>query len=260
MRKKKGIKPVDIAIQLIKEGYSKDFVIQNLIENSIDIITPDQAKGIFSEAESFVKNEYDRKVTDIWNLHSTRYRKQISRLLATEELEERNIAISCTYEEWQASRQKKIKAYDQALTTMKQLENLCLIHHESILEINDDTQINIDETKQKINLTKLTFDEQLELLQLMQKARIDNNELKSVSEAILSSVLEDENILQLIPEEPNVGQIKQEEIEPQPNAPAFNSNPTKKLIENLKRIAAQKFRDAGGKLNETEEGLLNRLN
>jgi hypothetical protein len=155
------------------------------------------------------------------------------------------------------SREKKIKACYQVLETMFQKERLLQIHNKNF-NFNINTTETIKEvkvTKSIPDLHKLTFEEQVELYEIMMEAKEDENEMisvKVVNQETKTTITED--IEAEVIEPANVELIKQEEIKPEViKKPLDNFDPTARLRESLAKIAAQKLKDAGANLDHHEQ-------
>src|SRR5687768_12095893 len=99
--KKKLDNPVDVSVALIKLGHSDSYIESHLLQVPVNNVTSEeQAKQVVLDAHELISQEHDKNLKDVWMLHKSRYQKEINRLLAVEELDEKQIGISCTYEEW----------------------------------------------------------------------------------------------------------------------------------------------------------------
>lgn len=255
---KKSKDPVQTGVALLKQGKNSSFITKHLLENNKDVTSIEEAKKVISEANEFIKSDYETDFKNIWLLHINRYKKEINRLLKTEELPESEVGRSITYEQFIASRNKKVSAYFKCMQTMKQLEDLYQITSDtSILELNEQININVDPPKDKWpNIDKLSFEELLELHELIQKAKKKDYEPQGVKEALLAPQNIIEDITHEVIEDVNLKQIKQVQIEPKPTTASNYINPNYKLREALKKLAAKSFKNAGSKLTEEEEGLI----
>lgn len=198
------------------------------------------------------------KITEIIPIHIERYNRQIDRLLAITDYskEELKLCFIDTREYYRA-REQRIRAYSDCINTMIQKERVLQYHNSGFqLEVIDE-RIEIRQVKTPYDISKLSFDEQVGLLQLMKKAKRDQNFIAPI--AIGNAQLEVKQLeeVQEVNEVTNIDLIKHE-------APAENTelilpfkiDPVTRLKENLNRLAANRFKEVGGKLDMEEERLI----
>jgi hypothetical protein len=207
------------AIELLKEGCSPAFIKQHIALNKKGAVTVGILDKILSAAHTEISSEYVNKRSEVVALHIQRYNKQIKKLLAVEELDQDMINSEeeggITYEAWMKSREKKIKAGYLAMETMFQKERLLQLHNKNFnFNFNQTETIKEVKTVKAIpDLSKLTFDEQVELYELMMEAKEDENEnisVKVINQETKINVTED--IEAEIVEPANVELIKQETV------------------------------------------------
>lgn len=255
---------LDKASNLIKEGFTNKYVSEQL-RNACVGITVVEAQGIVSKAKSTIMQEFSHLAKDIQVLHTKRYNENIEMLLAVEELDRSRIdnggSDSITFEQWQESRNRKMKAYDEALRTIQQKENLLGIHSETFtFDIDEQIDVTFDakpQDKPKWDTSKLTLEELVELYEYIKICRVNDQEIKSIV-----PLDRDESVIEIHGEvvqdqEPNIKLIEQKHI-PSPEEDIIGvTDPTSKLKELLRKQAALAFKNAGGNLDDQEKGYLN---
>lgn len=247
------------AVEMLKQNYTNAWVREYIINQKEGSISEVAINDIFSEANLILTTEQYQKSTELTAIHVTRYNATIRRLLAVEELDQDLIDSEeeggITYETWMKSREKKIKAYLQCIDTMIQKETLLQYHNKDFtLEVNIDETVEIRETKPKFDVGKLTFEEQLELYQMIKDAKKGENEIASITEVNREQKAEVIDIDHEVVEPANIEQIKQKEIEPEPYvSPVTAFDPTVLLRKRLKEVAAKQFQKKGAKLTDEEK-------
>lgn len=192
-------------------------------------------------------------------IHICRYDRRIKRLMATTEISEDEVdGETITWKMFFNARNKKIAAYRDAVKTMIQKEELLQYHNRDlIVEMNTEETITIGDVRPKIDVSKLTLEEQIELYHLMQKAKIRENFPVGVSQTDKGH---DQAVVDIEHEEigrPNVETIKHEErILPLAEAKTLQADPLIKLKEALAKVAAREFKKVGGTMDTEEEELI----
>jgi hypothetical protein len=188
-------------------------------------------------------------------IHIERYNRQIDRLLAV-----LNYSIDDVHNklvdrrEYYKARERKIKAYMDALQTLSQKEKLLQFHNTGFqIEIIEE-KIVVNQYHSKYDLSKLNFDEQLRLYNLMKIAKRTAIEISSIK----LSTKEDEQQQQVTDieydEVPNIEKIQKEELPaPSQTGGVTAADPTSRLRQELKKMAARNFKEAGAILTEDEE-------
>ena len=203
-------------IELLKSGYSEDYILDHVQKQIQDPNSLEYPKELLALANSMIEEEFATKSRDVWTLHISRYNAEVNRLLNTPELDPNEIGKSISHEQWQASRDKKIKNYNSALDVMNQQETLLqLINKTTVIEINEEVTGSIH--KPKYNLDVLTFEEQVELMNLLDKAKEGKMENISVTAVMTEHPAASETSLQPREEPINIQQIKHEQILPETN-------------------------------------------
>lgn len=263
MTKNKRDKLIDQVIDKIKEGYSNQYLMTYLTETASGISDEDEAQEIISEAQSIISGEHSTKKEDIFSLHLRRYNNQIRKLLDTEELDANEIGKTITFRQWELSHERKIKAFLKALATMKQKEVLMMLTSDAtVIKMNDEVIINtnVQEPQPSFNLDAVTWEELVDFYQLLEKSKVREGDVpQSVKQANTAPISEAVQIATQPEEQVNIEAIKHE-IKALPDNSQPSIDPTKKLRENLMRIAVQTMKDAGAKLNQQEQRLLDENN
>lgn len=260
-------------VELKKEGKSNKVIIDHLLEKTHGKVSRNMLENLTKEADLFIQNEHIQEVNLVVSIHTQRYNQAITDLLKVEELSQDDIVSSdgkmivsedgtisekqgITYQQWQASRDRKIKAYDEALNTMQQKENLLqLVNLDLEIDINEKIDINIKSEKPKYDFSLLTFEERVELMELCDEAAMDHDEIMGTIEVIDEKPEETVDVeVEILPA--NVEQIKQVEPEGEKESVVTHFDLKLKLREKLKVIAAKKLKDAGANLDDQEQSLL----
>lgn len=247
------------AIEMMKEGKSGSYIREHIRTFKEGSVSETAINEIFSEANLILTTDQYQKSTELTAIHVSRYNTTINRLLAVEELDQELIDSEeeggISYETWMKSREKKIKAYLQCIDTMIQKESLLQYHNKDFtFDVNIDETIEIKEVKPKYDVSKLTFEEQLELYGIIRECKKDENQLASVLEVVREQKTETIDVEHQVIEQANIEQIKQKEIEPEHYvSPVTQFDPTILLRKKLKEAAAREIQRVGGNLTEEEK-------
>lgn len=251
---------IEKSIEFFKEGYSSSFIREYLKENKTGSRSDRAIDTVVNEAHAYISQQQFNRSEEMIPIHLSRYNKQIQRLRAVEDYTAEDVARGITdWEGFYKAREKRIKAYLDCAATSLQKEELLGFHRKGfVLYYNRERTVEINNNTPTFNEEKLSFDEQVELLQLVRKARRDENELL----AIITVNKEEEGVTIDVEHEevetPNVEQIKQETLPVPPKRSIITANdPSIKLRESLKLLAAKKFNEIGT-LTEDEKKLLNK--
>lgn len=248
------------AVEMMKQGHNAQYIKKQLHEISLNKFTVEEITNCISEAAAIVTQSYFNTGKDIRLLHLKRYNKEINRLLNVSELDESDIGKTITYKQFLSSRNRKIKAFDKALDSMNQLETLLgLSSITNTVDVNSEVTINVNEVNsKKYDFSKLTLEEKVELLELMQKAKLGRSEPGGV----LETNIEQENIIEDIDSEivpANVELIKQVAPTPSPEYKSQEKTSVdvlQKLKERLSVAVAKRFEAIGGNLDQKEKNII----
>ncbi|HTE26178.1 hypothetical protein [Flavitalea sp.] len=236
--------------------YRSDAAILHALHQENPRMSLKTAEKSIQQVRAQIRSDYPTNPADIISVHSVRYGAHINQLLKTEELPYAQVLSGkISHQEWQASRKNKMRAYSTALDSMAQMENLLQIGNEPFqIDINENVDINLDEKKPKYDFSKLTFPEQVELMELIGLCRKDHHEPEGVQ--IINSEHEEITNLEttVINSAVNIDLIQLEP--PAVTVDHVIKDPSAKLKENLFRIAAQRFKEIGGNLDDTEKKYL----
>jgi len=228
------------AVEWLKEGMSHSAIKEMiLLDKKKGPVTPEAATSILNEAIARMKVEYAKDRQHIVALHTQRYDRAIKKLL--------NINVD-SFDKMK-QRELKINAYLQVLETLFRKEKLLQMHTKSFqVRINNTVNAKVREKKQMFDLSKLTLEEKINFLQLMQKAKRGYNELQSVTliEKKQKEVIEDIGY-----EEVQVPQL--ELYKPKVEQEDTKSTTTllsvqQKLADTLRRKAEEEFKRKGAKV------------
>lgn len=249
MSKKKGGRSGNMerlvykTLDWIKEGIALD-VCKEILTNEINPSTKRPyhirfVNEIVHEANKLIKQSYNYHKTQIVSLHTKRYDKQIQELL--------NIDVS----RWEPYKQvgKKIEAYMYLLDVLQQKETLLGMHRKSFkIVINNEQTTVVRDKKPKIDISKLTLDEQIEFNTLLEKARRSEEDLISV---ILNDNANEviEDVECEVVEKKNIDKMehrKTKELNPVPVGSTMLGIEDKLKLA-LQRKAKEEFKKAGSK-------------
>lgn len=197
------------------------------------------------------------KVAEIIPIHVERYNRLIDRLLQKKDYSLYDLKKGLLDKvDYYKAREQKIKAYTDCIATMVQKEKILQYHNSGFqLEVINE-RIEVKGSKSDYDLTKLTLDEQIEVLELIKKTKQEGNDLQSVIQLNREAqVVNEEDAAEEV-EVANIEQIKQKELPSIPIQVITTFDPTAKLRESVKKIAALKLKQIGGKLDQQEEKYL----
>jgi hypothetical protein len=245
---------LDEAVALMNRGYSNQYIIASIAESRQ--ISYRRVKEIVKEAVSFIVNQHSTNIETVRSIHLMRYDRLINDLMAVEELDPSEIGKTITQEEWAASREKKKAACLNAITAIQQKERVLQLHNDGFeLEVNTDEQVEVVEKKEEYDVTKLTFDEQKELLEIMQKARTDNNPIASVVESS-KEIIQVAEVVHGTDALANIDQIKHETLPVTLTDVVPVADPLSKLKDRMRMIAAKEMQRIGANLDDDEKLLI----
>jgi hypothetical protein len=155
-------------------------------------------------------------------------------------------------------REKKVRAYNDAMNTLVQKEELLQYHnHDFVVDINVEHTVTLKENRPQYNLDMITFDEQLELMRLFKKARKDESELAGIIQAKNSEGGTVDVTYEEFSVVPNISLIKHEALPVENNIQGNKRvNPTTRLQEIHAKLVARRIKEAGGHLDADEENLI----
>lgn len=232
-------------IDWIKEGMS----ISNCKELLSQEINPRTKKPhhirfvneIVETANKLIKQDFSLQRSNVTGLHIQRYDKDIKALL--------NINVS-NYLPYKQD-EMKTEAFMRCLDVLQQKETLLGMHRKTFkLIINNESTIIVKEKKIKLNITKLTLQEQIELNTLLEKSRRTDDELGGVilRRDIEAEVVEDVEY-EVVEERKNVDRMENRNPKPllAPQEGFAMMNVENKLKLALQKKAQEEFKKAGSK-------------
>ncbi|MBC7948981.1 MAG: hypothetical protein H7Y42_13940 [Chitinophagaceae bacterium] len=237
-------------LEQFKQGYSDKYIAMSAKENPACKFTDEQVLALITEAREILMNEHSHKPADIKLLHVARRNRMTAKLLATKELD----ADLVTSKRWLDSRNRKIRASSKALELLSAIESLLEISFErnTTVEVLHEVNVSLNSPeKSNLYVTRLTFDEQLELYHMMLKAKVGRVEPVGVREIdYMGNIIEDIEA-EVLPT--NVEHIKLINAPVDSTTERTSSDPTLRLRERLKALAAKKFHQVGAHLDDTEQ-------
>ncbi|MBZ5859444.1 hypothetical protein [Flavihumibacter profundi] len=197
------------------------------------------------------------QVVEVIPIHIHRYNSIIDRLLKMKDYSlDDLIRGRVDKSDYYKAKERRIRAYSDCISTMIQKEKILQYHNPGFqLEVINE-KIEVKSSKPEYDLTKLTLDEQIEVLEFIKKTKQAEYNLLSVIQGNREDQVVTEDVAAEIVETANIEQIKQKELPAMPLQTITTFDPTAKLRESLKKIAALKLKEIGGKLDQEEEKYL----
>lgn len=235
------------AIEMMNEGAPTESIRSLIYEQKEGSRSKSIIDLIIADATKHVAVQYSKSRTHITKLHIRRYNQAIKRLM--------NKSYTHMEEGWRR-KEAEINDLMNCLETIYQKEKLLQFHNKYFkFEINNETEFNIKPdylNKDEFDISKLPFEEQVELLNLLQIARRTDMEIQSITAAkpeeikiedAQSEIIEDDNIKMI--------QLTKEKKE-EPTTAIALSNTTERLKEALRRKAAAEYQQKGGNVDKNE--------
>lgn len=223
------------AIDLIKEGKLRNQVVDELLGCGFKITLINEH---LNAAYSVISTEYLRSETGVFNIHLERYTRDINSLF--------NKSYQESSEDWM-----KLKSYHQnlILEILEAKERLLGFHKAGFhITLNQQNIASVKkQSKQKYDISKLSWDEKLELMKLFDLTRRD--EIFSIQESKIEKAVEVQEA-EVIEEEPNITRVKHKKLSPEEEFVKTYTGLTDtfaKMKETFDNLAKQKLRDAGSK-------------
>lgn len=235
---KQEIAPVNVygesiafATDQFRAGTSEKTIVDALMVTH-PIFKPENIQFIINRASLEIANEYARDRGSIAALHVRRYNKEFNKEFSNEHHGIENPIFR---------RQKKIESLNVCLDALFAKERVLQIHaKETQVKIFNRMNAKIKMRKTSYDLSSLTFQEKLEFLQLVSKAKRTDNELFSVALKPKENVkTEDAEVIEIV--NTNVDLIQQTN-HPIPE-PELLPNVTKDSVIAKLRLALQKSAD-----------------
>lgn len=227
------------AIDLFKEGLNKSMV-ESILKEEDKRLSDSVLNLIIIEAKNIIDDEYSKQSETIIGLHLTRYDNEINDLF------NRDFSML----DIRSVRKVQVATWMSILDTMFQKEKLLGLHNKKlIVRFNQKNTTIVKSTNERYDLSKLTLQEKVDFLSLINKAKKDSNELFGV----LSNRKSEDQIVEDIQHEeidqPNISKIEQiqPEVEPDPPTNTALIDVTTKLALALKKKAQEEFTKAGSK-------------
>jgi hypothetical protein len=248
------------AIELMREGYSTSYIREHIRINKEGSKTDAALTSILQEANAQIISSQFNKAEEIIPIHVSRYNRIAKDLLATQDFDDLiEAGEDPDPDRYWALREKKERAYSDCINTIKQKEELLQFHNKDfVIEMNTEETVEVRDAKPEIDIGELSFEEQVELYEFFKKAKKTDMELAAIVQNT-SSVQQEvtEDVQHEVVEPLNIDFIKQEVLPVvEQKAKITASDPTVRLRESLHKLAAQRFKDAGGTLTDEEEKLI----
>lgn len=221
-------------------------------------INPQLIDRIIGEVSRNLRDEYGKDKNHVMALHIERYNHDIINILSLENHIEKAKEADELGEQYEfpdgfdfgKTKMRLINRYFDALSTILQKEKVLQMHSNGFL-VSIVNNLNIEKKEKKqYDLSKLTFEQKIDFLNLLLKSKKNDFEVGSV---ILRSPDVQQKTIdivhEVIEEGVNIDKIKHEEQPPaipmQTGTAIYDVN--QKLAETLKKRAEEAYRNAGSK-------------
>lgn len=243
-------------LDLLKQNFTPVMIEKDLSPE----YSPDQITEAVQEAVIILQTDHFTNSQNILILHTKRYQKDINRLLNFPSYPENK---NPSAKQILATKERKIKAYLRCIDTMGQLEALLnLTTSDGLsLEINNEVQVKIQKPEEPspYDLSRLSFEERVELNHIFDRAKVGTYENRAITPA--NNITDDQEVKLIANAGADLQLVKQHTPEPEVAHQEANSlDPTSRLRESLRKLQAKKIREIGGHLDEQEIILLNTNN
>lgn len=164
---------IELAKEILIKGSSRDEVKRELLSQSIEdekLLTDIELSSLVNRAARKLSDDYDKDREFVVSLHIARYNEDIDKQI--------NVDIS----EMNKYRGKEVKnyAYLQALELLYQKEKVLGLHNKSVqIKINNVNNVKVSVRKKKYNFENLSLKEMIELNNLIEKSK-KNEEVGSI--------------------------------------------------------------------------------
>jgi len=247
--KKSQIKTVYRAIDLLKEGKSRQKTKEQLEwEGFNKTLDEDKLEEFIDIAADIIATEFLKKDEVVIGIHIERYNEELKRLQKLLDGNFPGVPVSVRIA-------SIISTYSSMMDVMYQKEGLLQLHSKNtVIKVNQQNNIIHRTRKEKFDFSILSFDEKVELLNLITKTTMSDSEISGV---ILNTGKKDEVVIDIEHEEVkelNIDKIKQE-VPPVPEA-ELSMLAIFELKEKMKKVmeqrAKEEFKKSGGKIDERE--------
>jgi hypothetical protein len=283
---------IELAKEVLLEGYNSQKAIEKVIEyrqqNNLSLL-PSTIEKIVHSAHMLIAEEFGKDKLHVTSLHLERYNREIIAILEMEnpfekvkekELEILNLAANqnispeeiselvnkmiaqvfgenVDHEELARLKSDLTNKYFTALSTMFAKERLLQMHTKGFqLHVINRLNLDVKEEKKQYDLSKLTFEQKVDFLNLILECKKNEFEAGSV---ILRESKDEPEIIdishEVIEEVPNIEKIKHEVKhvvnESEEKRGLFDVN--QKLAQAFRVKAQQEYENAGSKINGSEQ-------
>jgi hypothetical protein len=251
----------EFAQELLQRGYMTTAIAHHItLRREAKGLSPhaeSKLAEIISRAQLRLRLEYARDRRDIVSLHTARYNRQIRALINIDE------QLDTESEKYIF---KKTKALHLLMDTLFQKEKLLGIHQRNFrIQINNDVNLTRRDKSiiSTLDLGKLSFTEQLELLDLLEKTKISAEEKMGIQEELTDEYLDPNEDIEEVEvvteeEEPNVNKInlissKQDDRELGPANSLMDIE--QKMKQALQKRVKQELGSKGAHFDEVEKNI-----
>lgn len=232
---------IAIILELYAENYSTKYIREFLAKHELKI-TPAMIADCIKYAHIRISDQYSKKTLDLKSLHVARYNRIINSLIKVEELNEKLVGLSISYEDFQASRYKKIKSFEECLDALGSKERVLKMHSPTFtVNLKEEIEVKATVKPLKIKVENLTLEEQVKLLNYIQKTKDDIYQLQSVTAAKKEDSSTVDAVAEVIDTKINVEDIEQTKPEVIVSSARVVVDPTAKLREALAKEAEKKL-------------------
>lgn len=259
----KNEQEINKAVRMMKDDRSDLYIKEQILTASKKRISDSMLDRILKAARQQIITSQFNKANEIIPIHVARYDAMIKKLMAVEELEmtpedwanDSLEGMAKRFAYWESVKKKK-KAYMDAVDTMVQKETLLQFHSSDfVIDINSEETVEERVVKPKFDVNKLTFEEQVELMNLFKKCRKDDEVVEGIVDT-RASTIETSDLSSQDTEQLNVELIGHEELYTLNESKSPIKDPTSKLREAAQKAALRKIKEAGGNLTDEEQKLI----
>lgn len=234
-------------VDMFKKGLSDDEIKHHLmLEKGMSIHS---AIGYMSTGRAILRNDFIKDRETTIGLHLRRYDKDIQNL----------ISIQPRTSNFAKATEIKTLAYLQLIELMGQKEKLLGFHSKSFnIKINNEVNVKVIQKPSRYDLSQLSFDEKIELMNLLHKAKILDSDAVGIIPNPKKNLetIQDIEYIDVTDESINISKIEkigEEKKFEQPVSILPMIDAKAKLAQALRERAKKVFIDAGSKTAENDD-------
>lgn len=235
---------IRITTAWLRAGYSEQKVSE-LIQKHYERFTPPNVQYVLHQASQLIANQYSRDRKNVIALHLRRYNQELEEL--------KSFFIDQEYENIPSKFRVNVQLgkLGSWIEVLNAKERVLQLHaKETQVKIYNKLNTKVKEKKVSFDLSKLTLQEKIDFLSLIQKSKRTQNELMGIVSSAPVTQQQVEDIEHEVVETANVEAIKQTNL-PKPQKAITPRETlddlTDKLKQTLLKKAEEEFKKAGAK-------------